>query len=65
MIISNLNNDENFTAWFASKSDGLAIIFQQYAVGPYSSGQPTIALSWKDLKPLLKADSILLSEFAS
>jgi hypothetical protein len=65
MIISNLNNNENFTAWFASKSDGLAIIFQQYAVGPYSSGQPTIALSWKDLKPLLKTDSILLSEFAS
>jgi hypothetical protein len=63
-IITTLGNDENYTAWFASKTDGLAIIFQQYAVGPYSSGQPTISLTWKQLKPLLNSDSILLSEFA-
>ncbi len=63
-IISNLSDDENFIAWFASKNDGLAIIFQQYAVGPYSTGQPAIALTWKQLKPLLNSDSILISEFA-
>ncbi len=64
-IVSNLNDDQYFNAWFASKTDGLAIIFQQYAVGPYSTGQPTIALSWKQVKPLLKEDSILLSEFSN
>ena len=64
-IITTLNEDKNYSAWFASKTDGLAIIFQQYAVGPYSSGQPTIGLSWDQVKPFLKSDSILASEFAN
>lgn len=64
-ILTTLNEDKNYSAWFASKTDGLAIIFQQYAVGPYSSGQPTIGLSWDQVKPFLKSDSILASEFAN
>ncbi len=64
-ILSALNDDKNYSAWFASKTDGIAIIFQQYAVGPYSSGQPTIGLSWDEVNKFLKSDSLLASEFAN
>ena len=62
-LITNLNNDEYFDGWFASKADGIAIIFPQYSVGPYSSGQPAIDLTWDEVSKYFKSDSILLSEF--
>lgn len=62
-LITNLNNDEYFDGWFASRKDGLAIIFPEYSVGPYSSGQPAIELTWDEVAKYFKADSILLSEF--
>lgn len=62
-LIANLNNDEYFEGWFASKEDGVAIIFPEYSVGPYSSGQPAIALTWDEIAQYFNSDSILLSEF--
>ncbi len=64
-ILQTLENDVNFDAWFASKKDGLAIIFQQYAVGPYSSGQPAVSFSWEEVRQYFKSDSIITSEFAN
>lgn len=64
-ILQTLANSDQYFAWFASKQEGLALIFQEYAVGPYSSGQIAIGVGWEEVKEFFRPDSILLSEFAN
>jgi hypothetical protein len=63
-VLTTLKKSDEYTAWFASKKDGLAIIFREYAVGPYSSGQIAIGVGWDEVKQYFKTDSVLVSEFA-
>lgn len=62
-ILKTLSEENQYFAWFGSKTEGLAIIFNEYAVGPYSSGQIAIGVGWNDVKDFLKPDSIFISEF--
>lgn len=64
-VLTTLKKSDEYTAWFASKKDGLAIIFKEYAVGPYASGEIAIGVGWDDVKQFFKADSVLISEFAN
>ncbi len=64
-VLRTLNKSDQYFAWFASKEEGLAIVFQEYAVGPYSSGQISIGVGWDEVKQFLKSDSLLASEFAN
>lgn len=64
-ILKTLAQENHYIAWFASRNDGLAIIFNEYVVGPYASGQISIGVGWDEVKPFLKSDSIFLSEFVN
>jgi ABC-type lipoprotein export system ATPase subunit len=49
----------NFSAW-ALTPWGLSIEFQDYQVGPYAAGTPTIVIPYRSLQPLLSATSPIL-----
>lgn len=54
-----LQGPDAFLAWLIS-DNGLSIQFNAYLVGPYSLGQPTVWLSWDDIRTLFKPGSPLL-----
>lgn len=39
---------------FSIGKKGLSFIYNEYEIGPYSSGAPDVTISWKDLLPLMK-----------
>lgn len=62
-VLKTLARDDQYIAWFASKTDGIAIIFNEYVAGPYSSGQIAIGVGWDEVKKFISVDSIFVSEF--
>ncbi|MBV9281194.1 MAG: DUF3298 domain-containing protein [Chloroflexi bacterium] len=52
--------DKNF-AHFAVTTSTLEITFDDYQVGPYSMGTPTIYFPWSELTPLLGPEGLAVS----
>lgn len=55
----NFNNTENY---LITKS-GLIFTFNQYEIGPYAAGSPTFLIPYKDIKHLIKENSIVKQFF--